>query len=808
MATTIHAIDKLSIHKICSGQVVLDLATAVKELVENSIDAGATSVDIIFKENGIEGLEVIDDGSGIDPVNYETLALKHYTSKLNSFEDLEKVYTFGFRGEALSSLCSLAQLTVMTATKEQAPMGMKLEYDQNGNLCSKTPISRTVGTTIQLNNLFHSLPVRLSEFKRNIKREYGKALTMLQAYSIISTQVRISVSHQSIAKKSTTKVMSTTRNKQVSANIANVFGAKLVSQIMSFHVDLSSLFEQESSLEGYISRPEWGLGRASSDRQYFFVNSRPCTMSKIAKALNEVYRIFISNQYPVIVANLKVPTDAYDVNVSPDKRTIFIHQENNIVNCILEQLKKTMEPSRSTFQLNPLMSPSSSITAPSSSITAPSSSITAPSSSITAPPSSITAPSSSITAPPSSITAPSSSITAPPSSMTTPSSNMDRSTSIKSTRSLSSFAMSAGNTYRPTQPNSSNKRPYTALTSTSTLLNYINKKPKLDKQDTQQDSSQEQVTSIQAVNTATPTLASTEPSTDTREYVEIMTGIKSYSGLHKTTGRTLTLQPIQLNRLKRPEPILPEPTTNHIPSPSTLTHASVKNTMDHEKAANALNRIISKPDFARMQVLGQFNLGFMITCLDNQDLYIIDQHASDEKYNFETLQKTTEIQGQRLISPPVLDLTAAEEHVVMENLDIFKANGFDVQVMPDHPPTQRIRVISQPVSKNTMFDKKDFSEIIFLIHERPGDKTIKCSKNRAMFASRACHKATRIGDSLTIPQMTKIVRHMGEIDQPWNCPHGRPTMRHLLHLSEFKQTRTVREKRPLSFHGSLHLLNQ
>ncbi|RCI03888.1 hypothetical protein CU098_007941 [Rhizopus stolonifer] len=505
MATTIHAIDKLSIHKICSGQVVLDLATAVKELVENSIDAG---------------LEVIDDGSGIDPVNYETLALKHYTSKLNSFEDLEKVYTFGFRGEALSSLCSLAQLTVMTATKEQAPMGMKLEYDQNGNLCSKTPISRTVGTTIQLNNLFHSLPVRLSEFKRNIKREYGKALTMLQAYSIISTQVRISVSHQSIAKK-------------------------------------------------------------------------------------------------------------------------------------------------------------------------------------------------------------------------------------------------------PTLPNSSNKRPYTALTSTSTLLNYINKKPKLDKQDTQQDSSQEQVTSIQAVNTATPTLASTEPSTDTREYVEIMTGIKSYSGLHKTTGRTLTLQPIQLNRLKRPEPILPEPTTNHIPSPSTLTHASVKNTMDHEKAANALNRIISKPDFARMQVLGQFNLGFMITCLDNQDLYIIDQHASDEKYNFETLQKTTEIQGQRLISPPVLDLTAAEEHVVMENLDIFKANGFDVQIMPDHPPTQRIRVISQPVSKNTMFDKKDFSEIIFLIHERPGDKTIKCSKNRAMFASRACHKATRIGDSLTIPQMTKIVRHMGEIDQPW-----------------------------------------
>jgi DNA mismatch repair protein PMS2 len=93
----------------------------------------------------------------------------------------------------------------------------------------------------------------------------------------------------------------------------------------------------------------------------------------------------------------------------------------------------------------------------------------------------------------------------------------------------------------------------------------------------------------------------------------------------------------------------------------------------------------------------------------------------------------------------------------MDNIDIFKANGFDVEILPDNEPTKRIRVISQPVSKNTMFDRKDFSEIIHLINEHPGEM-VRCSRIRSMFASRACHKAVRIGDSLTKPQMTKVSR--------------------------------------------------
>ena len=106
-APTVKAIDKQSVHQICSGQVVVTLTTAVKELVENSLDAGASNIEVRLKNWGADSLEVVDNGSGVLPENLAALALKHHTSKLNVFADLVGVETFGFRGEALSSLCAL-----------------------------------------------------------------------------------------------------------------------------------------------------------------------------------------------------------------------------------------------------------------------------------------------------------------------------------------------------------------------------------------------------------------------------------------------------------------------------------------------------------------------------------------------------------------------------------------------------------------------------------------------------------------------------------------------------------------------------
>lgn len=139
----IKAIDKASVHRITSGQVVVDLQTAVKELVENSLDAGATNLEIRFRNYGLKSVEVIDNGSGIAEKDFESIALKHHTSKLESYEDLTTVGTFGFRGEALSSLCALCEkVLVTTATKETSPKGTCLEMLKTGEVGTRTVVAR------------------------------------------------------------------------------------------------------------------------------------------------------------------------------------------------------------------------------------------------------------------------------------------------------------------------------------------------------------------------------------------------------------------------------------------------------------------------------------------------------------------------------------------------------------------------------------------------------------------------------------------------------------------------------------------
>lgn len=253
-------------------------------------------------------------------------------------------------------------------------------------------------------------------------------------------------------------------------------------------------------------------------------------------------------------------------------------------------------------------------------------------------------------------------------------------------------------------------------------------------------------------------------------------------------------------------------------APLIAPEASVANTDDNDKAADALSRVIGKGDFGLMEILAQFNRGFIIArrrmreqedeeaslAKAMDDLFIVDQHASDEKYNFETLQQTTQIQSQKLFKPLPLELTAADELLALDHLAVLEQNGFEFRVEDDRPVGQKLLVTAQPVSKDTSYTLKDLEELILLLHDAPPGRVVRCSKARAMFASRACRKSVMIGRSLTTSQMTTIVRHMGTMDQPWNCPHGRPTMRHLSNISslgtgvrEYRSRRVAWEKLPV-----------
>lgn len=197
-------------------------------------------------------------------------------------------------------------------------------------------------------------------------------------------------------------------------------------------------------------------------------------------------------------------------------------------------------------------------------------------------------------------------------------------------------------------------------------------------------------------------------------------------------------------------------------------------------AEEELGRQVDKRMFAEMEILGQFNLGFIITKLGN-DLFIIDQHASDEKFNFEDQQRNTTLQAQPLVIPQSLGLTAVNENILVDNIDIFRKNGFDFEIDENAQATKRVKLTSVPVSKNWTFGMEDIEELIFMLSDSPG-VVCRPSRVRKMFASRACRMSVMVGTALNRTQMRKVVNHMGEIEQPWNCPHGRPTMRHLINL--------------------------
>ncbi|KAF9431560.1 Mismatch repair endonuclease pms2 [Entomortierella beljakovae] len=956
------------------------MATAVKELLENSLDAGATSISIKFKQNGLESITVTDNGCGITDANLETLALKHYTSKLSSFNDLAQVRSFGFRGEALSSLCALSILMVTTSTGS-TPTGVLVEYTSDGTIKSKTPAPMTKGTIVQISNLFEGMPVRRSEFVKNVKREYAKCIGLIQAYALIVPNVRISCLSQADKKPAQTQI-ATSGNASVRQNIINVFGPKGMTDIIDFELCLVEGTEgktgksnnsadendaddneenskdnkqheddedehsqkQDIIITGYISSPAFGKGRSSTDRQYIYINGRPCTLPKVSRVINEVYRSFNTNQSPFLVANLILPTYYYDVNVSPDKRTIFLHNERVIVEELRTKLTELFEPSRSTFAVSEarqlikkpdLSSRLTSVPAPvvydietseetrremngnddggegSGDEELESQANT-----------SIASISESVKMSSLSITRNSSKPTHNTPVKLTQSTLMDRFRSSGASKNegkrkaekmdseseedqlLDDDDSAVVSTARPrveeiTLKSISNIKktaakipakdqdsfsPETILTEGKIVMmddimegydpldDRIQEEKALPSDSSDDDF--EEPTYQLSVRQRVVVLDTETQSDGDRDWVEIgfeieeqkrrracrMEYVKRGQLLEKELARKRKERSKQGRAAEndiQEQSHEAEDTENNERDDSpkggvrrsrrlrsdNLSDASFAN-MDDAKAQKSLSRVISKEDFGEMKILGQFNNAFIVTRLDkytrlensggkkngkvlvSSDIFVVDQHASDEKYNFETLQEKTVFSTQRLFRPKNLYLTAQEEITVVEHMKMLNKNGFYLDYDPEAPVSHRLKLVTLPVSEKVIFDLQDFEELVFLLsqqttlpengHDDNNDSDdisgqekngetghrhrhllhgkgntketmVRCSKVRSLFASRACRRSVMIGKVLNHGQMKRIVRHMGEIDQPWNCPHGRPTMRHLLDLAELEQ---------------------
>lgn len=288
--------------------------------------------------------------------------MKHHTSKLKEFSDLTEVDTFGFRGEALSSLCSLADLSIITrhSTSEH---GFKLEFDHNGILQKKEACAREIGTTVHVKNIFKCLPVRAKEFTRNLKKEYARAIQVLYNYCIVSTNTKITCSN-SVSGKSNV-VVTTTNSSSILNNINIVFGKKASNGLLKLELlspDEATLQEYnlphdvaiDFEWDCYISSCDHTVGRSTPDRQFFYVNGRPCDLTKVNKLINHIYHKYNNKQYPFIFLNLKLNKQSTDINVTPDKRTIFCTQENLILAALKFSLISKWDKLQGNLNVKPI----------------------------------------------------------------------------------------------------------------------------------------------------------------------------------------------------------------------------------------------------------------------------------------------------------------------------------------------------------------------------------------------------------------------------------------------------------------------
>ncbi|KAL6047021.1 Mismatch repair endonuclease pms2 [Balamuthia mandrillaris] len=888
----IKAIDKQSVHRICSGQVILNLATAVKELVENSLDAGATSIEIRLKSYGEETIEVSDDGKGIDPSDYEALAKKYHTSKLRDFADLETVSTFGFRGEALSSLCALASpLVVCTRTKDQT-VGTQLTYDAEGHLVEQKPKARSTGTTVTLHSLFKPLPVRHREFCRRIKREYSQLMQVLQAYAVVSAGVRLVVFHdKGKGKGQWARVLGTSLNNNMRGNIINVFGPKLAQHLIEVSKDLSVQTKHTTKLLticGFISKPMRGTGRNSGDRQFLYINGRPVDYQRICKTFNELYKQVNPHSYPIFFLNFKMNSEYYDVNCTPDKRTVFLHDEPLILDALKSTFNEefniaeahtfqktdscsqltqylesqdsqqqeesdeeqedyalssqnehpsTCEEENQTIELDPVTqkelsdegkenTSSNQITSSIQSNGVACSSSPIPKFAFYASPGTL---SSRLAQRLASGSSSPSSKTKQKRPLCVAHGNKEKGLDVpimtlQRQNSVTSLAQQQSSNSSLLSSAKRKRQGEEVLTKVVQLLLHTQEQQQEDAKDKEKEdegeeepneSDAEELSSIdegqESLRKKRKTLGHDLATTsccdrdhqnkvltitdDHESLVRVLSNESAASTRKESADITvhLNIDTIEEEFKRRAErkikllvttptkPIIKK--VQKVESPSRFrAKLGTSSTAEQEEE---LRREFKKSDFLRMKVLGQFNLGFIIAKLDH-DLFIIDQHASDEIHNFELLQKSTVINTQPLIRPQSLELTPTEESVIVDNLEIFQKNGFHFIIDENAANNGRVKISAIPFSKNKQFGVNDVYELICLLEDSPGTMC-RLSRVSAMFASRACRKSIMIGTALTKEQMRRVLRNMNETDNPWSCPHGRPTMRHIFDLSVLSQ---------------------
>lgn len=319
-------LDDLTINKIAAGEVIERPASVVKELMENSIDAGATNVTVEIKNGGITYIRITDNGKGILPDDMEIAFERHATSKIRSAKDLETVKSMGFRGEALASIAAIAhvELTSRTADSE---LGYKIVVE-GGNIITKEVVGCPKGTTIIVENLFYNTPVRYKFLKKDFT-ETGYVEDAVTRIALVNPNVSVKLINLN------KNIINTNGSGDIKDVVYSIYGKEIAENIIK--VDYQY---EDMRAVGCIGKPS--IAKSNRSNQLFFVNNRFVKDKTLTSAAEQAFKgMLLPGKYGFLILNLEIDPHKLDVNVHPAKLEVRFQEENKVFKLVYHSIKES-----------------------------------------------------------------------------------------------------------------------------------------------------------------------------------------------------------------------------------------------------------------------------------------------------------------------------------------------------------------------------------------------------------------------------------------------------------------------------------
>ncbi|CAG7564200.1 unnamed protein product [Fusarium equiseti] len=334
-ANRTQALDPNVVNKIAAGEIIVAPVHALKELIENAVDAGATSLDILAKEGGLKLLQITDNGCGIQKEDLAILCERHTTSKISTFEDLSAIETYGFRGEALASISHIAHLTVTTKTRD-SDLAWRAHYHE-GQLAPAKPgqsaepkgVAGRPGTQITVEDLFFNLGPRRKAF-RSPSEEFNKIIDMVGRYAVHCKGVGFTCKKAGEASTN----LSIQAHATVIDRIRQIHGSAVANELLEFSV---SEARWGFKADGFTTNANYSVKKTTI---LLFINHRCVESTHIKKAVEQTYANFLpKNGHPFIYLSLEIDPARVDVNVHPTKREVHFLNEDEIIQSICEAIE-------------------------------------------------------------------------------------------------------------------------------------------------------------------------------------------------------------------------------------------------------------------------------------------------------------------------------------------------------------------------------------------------------------------------------------------------------------------------------------